>query len=187
MWITERRGQIVQKKTFIMFVVLLFTCAFMTTTVFPADKKQNVKYITPSEIRNMGLKITKIKGLVIICEKTKGSCNLEEFSNFIKFSSTKILTRDHLDAIFAEQQLALSGLTQEEKSIKIGKLLQASHIMLYYQHIEGENLFVNNIKLINISTSEIEYQTKTYTLVSGAGIENEQLTNFFRIINYYSE
>lgn len=176
-------------KTLILFLTFILTSCFVMAIASAADKQPKEKYVTPQEIRSMAPKITKIKGLLIVCEQTKGYCNLEDFSKFVRFSSTKILTRDHLDAIFAEQSLILSGLTQEEKSIKIGKLLQASHIMLYYQNEEGEyhQIFVNNIKLINISTSEIEYQAKLYTLVSGAGIEDEELINFFRIINYYSE
>lgn len=174
-------------KTLFLFLTLFITSCFILPIASAANKQTKEKYITAEEIRITAPKITKIKGLLIVCEQTKGYCNLEDFSKFVRFSSTKILTRDHLDAIFAEQSLILSGLTQEEKSIKIGKLLQASHIMLYYQNKEGEHLFVNNIKLINISTSEIEYQAKLYTLVSGAGIEDEELINFFRIINYYSE
>jgi|GEM_PF-1351923 len=106
-------------------------------------------------------KITPIRGILMICtEESSNNCPERIFDSFIMSSPIKFLTRKHLDLILREQQLQMSSLTDKEKSIKMGKLLGASHILLYNK--EGEEPYGNraillHVQLINVETSEIEY------------------------------
>lgn len=106
-------------------------------------------------------KMTSIKGILMIC--TEGSadrCPEKIFDPFIMASPIKFLTRKHLDLVLREQQLQMSGLTDREKTVRMGRLLGASHILLYGK--EGEEPYGNravllHLQLINVETSEIEY------------------------------
>jgi hypothetical protein len=106
-------------------------------------------------------KITPIKGILMICtEESSNNCPERIFDSFIMSSPIKFLTRKHLDLILREQQLQMSGLTDREKTIRMGKLLGARHILLYNK--EGEEIYGNRaillrVQLINVETSEIEY------------------------------
>jgi len=77
-------------------------------------------------------KITPIKVILMICtEESSNNCPERIFDSFIMSSPIKFLTRKHIDLIIREQQLQMSGLTDKEKTIRMGKLLGASHILLY--------------------------------------------------------
>ncbi len=168
----------------------LFPC-FAASKKDQSPREIQYKYITVDEIRKVAPKITRIRAIVILCEKEKGRCDLFDYSQYISQSNIKFITREHLNAIFQEQSLALSGLTQEQKTIKIGQLLGASHIMLYYHTGESwskdVNVYDHKIKIVNISTSEIEYQTSIReSLVGAKWIGREGIVDFFRILNYYN-
>lgn len=60
-----------------------------------------------------------------------------------------------------EQSLQISGLT--EKVIKAGRLLGASHILLYTNKSDRDSISFR-FKLINIETNEIEYIGNTLNL-----------------------
>lgn len=106
-------------------------------------------------------KITSIKGILMICTEGSGDrCPEKIFDPFIMASPIKFLTRKHLDLVLREQQLQMSGLTDRDKTIRMGRLLGASHILLYGK--EGEEPYGNravllHLQLINVETSEIEY------------------------------
>jgi hypothetical protein len=105
-----------------------------------------------------GKKITPIKGIIIVCS---GQANTEECEEaylgyLFNNSPIKIVTRQHLKAIFEEKSLQMSGLTEKEKSQELGKLLGASHILLY-KKISDEWGISMDYTLININSSEIEY------------------------------
>lgn len=106
-------------------------------------------------------KITPIKGILLVCsELSTEKCPERIFDPFIMSSPIKFLTRKHLDLIVQEQQLQMSGLTDKEKTIRMGKLLGASHILLYNKETEepyGNRAILIGLQLINIETSEIEY------------------------------
>jgi hypothetical protein len=106
-------------------------------------------------------KITPIKGILLVCsELSAEKCPERIFDPFIMSTPIKFLSRKHLDLIVQEQQLQMSGLTDREKTIKMGKLLGASHILLYNKETEepyGNRALLIGLQLINIETSEIEY------------------------------
>lgn len=106
-------------------------------------------------------KITPIKGILMICtDESSKNCPEKIFDGFIVSSPIKFMTRKHLDLILREQQLQMSGLTDREKTVKMGKLLGASHILLYNKEEEesyGNRAMLLRVQLINVETSEIEY------------------------------
>lgn len=106
-------------------------------------------------------KITPIKGVLLICaERSVEPCPEKIFDRFIMASPIKFLTRKHLDLLLQEQQFQLSGMTDRDKSVKIGRLLGASHLLLYAKEAEepfGNRALLIRLQLINVQTSEIEY------------------------------
>ena len=124
-------------------ILIVVVCFFVTGIAYSYDK------------------ITPIKGILLICTEGSGEkCPEKIFDPFIMSSPIKFLTRKHLDLILQEQQLQMSGLTDREKTIRMGKLLEASHILLYNKEAEesyGNRAILIRLQLINVETSEIEF------------------------------
>ncbi|MEI8173993.1 MAG: hypothetical protein WCH07_11015 [Deltaproteobacteria bacterium] len=124
-------------------ILIVVACFLVTGTAYSYDK------------------ITPIKGTLLICTEGSGEkCPEKIFDPFIMSSPIKFLTRKHLDLILREQQLQMSGLTDKEKTIRMGKLLGASHILLYNKEAEesyGNMAILIRLQLINVETSEIEF------------------------------
>lgn len=134
-----------------------------------------------------GQKITPIKGMIIVCS---GQANTEECNEvllniFINKSPIKILTRQHLKTIFEEKSLQMSGLTEREKSEELGKILGASHILLY-KTISEKWGSGSDYTLINIHSSEIEYAVRTIDFLSKKNkIKTFSIADFFEILNQH--
>ena len=75
-----------------------------------------------------------------------------ELFNTGKFS---VYERNRMDAILKEQKLQLSGITSEEKAIKIGKLLGVNYVVLGNIY-KIDNIYSINIRLVNVQTGKIE-------------------------------
>jgi hypothetical protein len=111
-------------------------------------------------------KITKIKTILLVCDRSispvkadysENECDDSCLDGYINKSSIKFVTRNNLKDILNEQTISQSGLTNE-KVAELGKLYSASHILFYkqvgpYGDIRCQYIF----KLVNTSTSEIEY------------------------------
>ncbi len=107
-------------------------------------------------------KITPIKALVILCESRRPSeCSTAAMDYYLNKLPIPVISRENLKSIMNEQSLQTSGLT--EKVIKAGRLLGASHILLYTNESDQDSISFY-FKLINIETSEIEYIGKTLNL-----------------------
>lgn len=116
-------------------------------------------------------KITKIKAIILVCDRSISSLKADNAENecydsyldsYINKSPIKFITRKHLGHLLNEQTLSQSGLTNE-KVAELGKLYGASHILFYKQLGPwGDVTFHYKFKLVNVSTSEIEYSTEAY-------------------------
>jgi len=103
-----------------------------------------------------------------------------------------VLSRDKIEVLFEEHQLAMSGLTN---SIKIGELVGADAVLFVDSKVndnDSPNNFAQNveIKLISISTGEIlmigEYidtGNPADVLASGEKWFNEVLVNYHLIVS----
>jgi len=140
-------------------------------------------------------KITPIKGIILLCE---GITEAECFDTLIikeaNASRIKLLFRSNLRAILDERRLQRSGMTEIESNKEIGKLLGASHLLLYKTSLAkadmGSTRLSCDFKLININTSEIEYGTTTFdeTNIKPKGMDVLNSTKgFFIILDHFRE
>lgn len=145
-----------------------------------------------------GIKIKPISGIVLICEdETNTYCNDSALTLHIRESPIKFLDRSHLKTIFDEKSLNLAGLTHNREFMKNVEIWGASHLLLYRCEFDplrsGGTRVHHDLKLINISTSEIEYvdnpmeatEAEKRALVKyyGEGAKFGDLERFFSIIN----
>jgi hypothetical protein len=107
-------------------------------------------------------KIIPIKGIILVCKYNDPEyCDLSIINTLVNLSPIKFLTKSHLKKIFDEQTLQLSGLTDIEKTKVAGRLLGASHILVYSSIEKPKCSFRHEFELININTSELEYAEET--------------------------
>jgi hypothetical protein len=134
-------------------------------------------------------KITPIKGIILVCKYNDPEyCDLSIIHTLVNLSPIKFLTRSHLKKIFDEQTLQLSGLTDIEKTKVAGRLLGASHILVYSYRYKSECSILHEFELININTSELEYAEETNEFFGTCRKLAEKkdkfdLGDFFKIIN----
>jgi hypothetical protein len=155
-------------------------------------------------------KITKIKAIILDCDRSisqykaenpETECSDSYLDEYINKSPIKFITRKNLGDLLNEQNISQSGLTNE-KVAAIGKLYGASHILFYKQVGPwGDVLIDYRFKLVNTSTSEIEYSTEVYIykedyykkqkpgpFVFGIDIGRiDDMKFFFIILNNHSE
>ena len=112
-----------------------------------------------------GEKITPIKGIIVVCggQSNTDECDEAYLLQLFNNSPIKVLTRQHLKRIFDEKSLQMSGLTEREKSEELGKILGASHILLF-KKISDNLGYSMDYTLINIHSSEIEYSVRSRDL-----------------------
>jgi hypothetical protein len=101
-------------------------------------------------------------------DNVENECYDSYLDEYINRSPIKFVTRANIKNIIDEQALSQSGLTKE-KVAELGKLYSASHILFYkqlgpYGDEEGRPFVTIHykFKLVNTSTSEIEYSTNVY-------------------------
>ena len=156
-------------KKLLILVLTLAMCILLTGE----SHSQTTFSLEPiQEVPAFGGKITPIKAIIMM--RDGGS---SDFHGVAKFSKVKVLTREHLDILFREQDLQFTGLTQTQRTAKAGELLGASHILLY--SVSGTQI---HFKLINMSTSEIEYQN----IVSWWGERGFEIKNFYETLDSHA-
>lgn len=161
-------------------IIFIFSILFIPTTCYSSEYQ----------------KITPIKGIILLCEGlTEAECMDFRILPETNRSRIKFLFRSNLRAILDERKLQSSGMTEIESNKEIGKLLGASHLLLYkttfYKRGDtGDHTLMCDFKLININTSEIEYSTTTVdeTNIKPRGIDVLGSTNgFFIILDHFRE
>lgn len=143
-----------------------------------------------------GMKIMPISGIILICEDETNTYCEDSYLN-IRKSPIKFLDRSHIKTIFDEKSLTMAGLTHNQEFMKNAKIWGANHLLLYrceFDPLKSGGVRINHyLKLINISTSEIEYidnpmeptEADKRALIKqmGEGWQFGDLGRFFRVIN----
>lgn len=131
-----------------------------------------IPYASHADYYEDSKKITKVKAIILVCDRSVSSFKAENaesecydsyLDEYINKSPIKFITRKNLKDILNEQTLSQSGLTNE-KVAELGKLYSASHI-LFYKNLGSFLEYVRfhyAFRLVNTSTSEIEYSTDVY-------------------------
>ena len=103
--------------------------------------------------------------LPIMCSKEKLKVNAEYFTAnllfaFSKAETFKAIERDDLQKIIEEQKLQLTGLTDLNKAVEVGKIMGAD-MLIAGELYEKEECFELYLKLLNVKTAEVLSVTKT--------------------------
>ncbi len=103
--------------------------------------------------------------LPIMCSKEKLKVNAEYFTAnllyaFSKAKTFKAIERDDLQKIIEEQKLQLTGLTDINKAVEVGKIMGAD-MLIAGELYEKEGCFELYLKLLNVKTAEVLSVTKT--------------------------
>jgi len=103
--------------------------------------------------------------LPIMCSKEELKVNAEYFTaNLLyAFSLNKTFTaieRKNLQKIIEEQKLQLTGLTDLDKAVEVGKIMGAE-MLIAGELFEKEDCFELYVKLLNVKTAEVLAVTKT--------------------------
>ncbi len=176
-----------KSRLFTNLIMFIATMSILAVPVLAGSFKDDKKVLNDK-------KITPIKGILLLCDPTKvfSTCEDRYILTYINSTKIKFLTRDHLEAVLKEQSLQQSGLTDNQKSIQIGKILGASHILLYSGGLNTEEKATlalwYQFKLVNVETSEIEYTTETYDPDDSIkkSLDPKNLRNFFKILNKHA-
>ncbi len=124
-----------------------FACGSTTQDTTPT-KIRTIAVPLPFENNSIGDFQTKLGGL--------GTGLAQSFlGDFSKISSLKIVERDKIDFIIKEQQLATSGMVDQNTAIKAGKILSA-HLMIFggFTQIDAKNTIMV-ARIVNVETSEV--------------------------------
>ena len=103
--------------------------------------------------------------LPIMCSKNELKVNAEYFTANLLFAFSQVETfkaieRDDLQTIIKEQKLQLTGLTDLDKAVKVGKIMGAD-MLIAGELFEKEECFELYVKLLNVQTAEVLSVTKT--------------------------
>ncbi len=71
----------------------------------------------------------------------------------------KVVDRDALQAILAEQKLSADGTADKATAIKVGKLLSAHHMIFGGFVTDPAGTMMLNLRSVNVETGEIEFTT----------------------------
>ena len=74
-------------------------------------------------------------------------------------TNIRVVERDRLQALLAEQDLGATGRVEKETAAKIGKTLGALHMLMGSFVIDRKQRIRMDIRAINTETSELEYAT----------------------------
>ena len=103
--------------------------------------------------------------LPIMCSKEKLKVNAEYFTANLLFAFSlnktfKAIERDDLQKIIEEQKLQLTGLTDLDKAVEVGKIMGAD-MLIAGELFEKSDCFELYLKLLNVKTAEVLSVTKT--------------------------
>lgn len=103
--------------------------------------------------------------LPIMCSKNELKVNAEYFTANLLFAFSQVETfkaieRDDLQKIIEEQKLQLTGLTDLDKAVQVGKIMGAD-MLIAGELFEKEECFELYVKLLNVKTAEVLSVTKT--------------------------
>ena len=103
--------------------------------------------------------------LPIMCSKEELKLNAEYFTANLLFAFShveifKAIERDDLQKIIKEQKLQLTGLTDLDKAVEVGKIMGAD-MLIAGELFEKEDCFELYVKLLNVKTAEVLSVTKT--------------------------
>ena len=103
--------------------------------------------------------------LPIMCSKEKLMVNAEYFSANLLFAFSlnrtfKAIERDDLQKIIEEQKLQLTGLTDLDKAVEVGKIMGAE-MLITGELFETNECYELYVKLLNVETAEVLSVTKT--------------------------
>jgi TolB-like protein len=71
----------------------------------------------------------------------------------------KVVERDALQSILAEQHLAADGTADKATAVKVGKLLSAHHMIFGGFVTDPSGTMMLNLRSVNVETSEVEFTT----------------------------
>ena len=74
-------------------------------------------------------------------------------------TNIRVVERDRLQALLAEQDLGATGRVEKETAAKIGKTLGALHMLMGSFVIDPKQRIRMDVRAINTETSELEYAT----------------------------
>ena len=74
-------------------------------------------------------------------------------------TNIRVVERDRLQALLAEQDLGASGRVEEQTAAKLGKTLGALHMLMGSFVIDTKDRIRMDVRAINTETSELEYAT----------------------------
>lgn len=130
---------------------------------YVSEKEEFMGEMPPSSKVFIDGDIPDYGNTILISIKPNHNCNqvdldvLTDYLNASLLSNYQLVNRDELNLFIEEQKLSLSGLIQEEKSVKAGNLIGANYTLLSsYQCVQKSNINLT-LKLINCETSEIEW------------------------------
>jgi len=159
----------------------------------------NINSVVASEYTwSRDSKIKPISGIILLCEGTGDECDRTILNYHIRSSPIKFLNRDTLQRILDEQNLQSSGLSIENTR-RVGKIVGASHILLYKKtadytrfHETADLLLAYSLKLINIETSEEEYcyealvPSEKGKKTMGDSLLKMNFNNFFNVLKKHA-
>ncbi len=125
-----------------------FTCGSTALGDTTPTKIRTIAVPLPFENNSIGEFQTKLGGI--------GTGLAQSFlGDFSKISSLKIVERDKIDFLIKEQQLATSGMVDQNTAIKAGKILSA-HLMIFggFTQIDKNNTIMV-ARIVNVETSEV--------------------------------
>jgi TolB-like protein len=68
-----------------------------------------------------------------------------------------LLEREQIVKILEEQELSLSGLTDESRQIEIGKLLSAEYLIIG-ELIDMKSAFLVSVRMVSVTTGQVVWQ-----------------------------
>jgi len=160
--------------------ILAILLTFVPAVAFAADQSYYDKALSD---------ISPINSIILLCDSSeKNACNDESLWALARQTHIRFVSRHTLGVILNELQLQSSGLTAAQTA-KIGKLSGASHILLYNRKDANRFCYIEySFKLVNISTSHIEYSENTCILTEygkekGLGKVHIDPETYFSILN----